>query len=59
MESILGNMNHILIYGINTVQYESYVDIWSKYCAIWILIYGINTVQYESYVDIWNQYCAI
>ena len=52
-------MNHMLIYGINTVQYESYVDIWSKYCAIWILIYGINTVQYESYVDIWNQYCAI
>ena len=43
----MGNMNHMLICGINTGQYESYVDIWNQY---WVN---------ESYVDIWYQYCAV
>ena len=45
INTMLCNMNHILIYGINNGQYESY--------------FGINTGQYESYVDMWNQYWVI
>ena len=53
---MLCNMNHILIYGINNGQYESYVGINTGQYESYV---GINTGQYESYVDMWNQYWVI